>query len=34
MPGYVYLAIAICAEVVATISMKAQTGFSRPLPLL
>ncbi|AGA85081.1 cation/cationic drug transporter [Stutzerimonas stutzeri RCH2] len=34
MSGYVYLAIAICAEVVATTSMKALAGFSRPLPLL
>ncbi len=33
MSGYVYLAIAICAEVVATTSMKALAGF-RPLPLL
>lgn len=32
--GYVYLAIAICAEVVATTSMKALAGFNRPLPLL
>lgn len=34
MSGYLYLAIAICAEVVATTSMKALAGFSRPLPLL
>ena len=34
MSGYVYLAIAICAEVIATTSMKALAGFSRPLPLL
>ena len=34
MSGYVYLAIAICAEVVATTSMKALAGFNRPLPLL
>jgi small multidrug resistance pump len=34
MSGYVYLAIAIYAEVVATTSMKALAGFSRPLPLL
>ncbi|AVO52489.1 multidrug efflux SMR transporter [Ectopseudomonas mendocina] len=34
MPGYLYLAIAIAAEVVATTSMKAIDGFSKPLPLL
>ena len=34
MSGYFYLAIAICAEVIATTSMKALAGFSRPLPLL
>ncbi|WP_145007093.1 DMT family transporter [Pseudomonas oryzihabitans] len=34
MSGYVYLAIAIAAEVVATTSMKAIDGFSKPLPLL
>ena len=34
MSGYVYLAIAICAEVIATTSMKAVASFSRPLPLL
>jgi small multidrug resistance pump len=34
MPGYLYLAIAIVAEVVATTSMKAIDGFSKPLPLL
>lgn len=33
MTGYVYLAIAIIAEVIATTSMKALAGFSRPLPL-
>lgn len=33
MNGYVYLAIAITAEVIATTSMKALAGFSRPLPL-
>lgn len=34
MTGYMYLAIAITAEVIATTSMKALDGFSRPLPLL
>lgn len=34
MPAYYYLAIAICAEVIATVSMKAVKGFSTPLPLL
>lgn len=34
MTGYIYLAIAIAAEVIATTSMKALAGFSRPLPLL
>lgn len=34
MTGYIYLAIAIIAEVIATTSMKALDGFSRPLPLL
>jgi small multidrug resistance pump len=34
MTGYIYLAIAITAEVIATTSMKALDGFSRPLPLL
>ncbi|UTW09479.1 DMT family transporter [Pseudomonas benzenivorans] len=34
MTGYLYLAIAISAEVVATASMKALDGFNRPLPLL
>ena len=33
MSGYVYLAIAIAAEVVATTSMKAVDGLSKPLPL-
>lgn len=33
MSGYIYLAIAIAAEVVATTSMKAISGFSKPLPL-
>ncbi|WP_426944722.1 DMT family transporter [Pseudomonas oryzihabitans] len=34
MSGYIYLAIAIAAEVVATTSMKAISGFSNPLPLI
>ena len=34
MTGYLYLAIASTAEVIATTSMKALDGFSRPLPLL
>lgn len=34
MNAYVYLAIAICAEVVATASMKAVKGLNTPLPLL
>jgi small multidrug resistance pump len=34
MSGYLYLAIAIAAEVIATTSMKAIDGFSKPLPLL
>ncbi|QNH06095.1 small multidrug resistance pump [Ectopseudomonas composti] len=34
MPGYLYLAIAIAAEVVATTSMKAIDGLNKPLPLL
>lgn len=34
MSGYVYLAIAIAAEVIATTSMKAVSGFSKPLPLI
>ncbi|AGN80809.1 small multidrug resistance protein [Pseudomonas putida] len=34
MNAYTYLAIAICAEVVATASMKAVKGLSTPLPLL
>ena len=34
MTGYLYLSIAIAAEVVATASMKALDGFNRPLPLL
>ncbi|WP_462381102.1 DMT family transporter [Pseudomonas sp. Marseille-QA0892] len=34
MPVYVLLAIAICAEVIATTSLKAVQGLSKPLPLL
>ncbi|HEJ4902031.1 TPA: multidrug DMT transporter [Pseudomonas aeruginosa] len=34
MTNYLYLAIAIAAEVVATTSLKAVAGFSKPLPLL
>ncbi|WP_137818615.1 multidrug efflux SMR transporter [Pseudomonas sp. 2FG] len=34
MSGYLYLGIAIAAEVVATTSMKAIDGVSKPLPLL
>ena len=34
MSGYIYLAIAIAAEVIATTSMKAISGFSKPLPLI
>ena len=34
MSGYIYLAVAIAAEVVATTSMKAISGFSKPLPLI
>lgn len=34
MPGYLYLAVAIAAEVIATTSMKAIDGFNKPLPLL
>ncbi|OEC35448.1 multidrug DMT transporter [Pseudomonas sp. 1D4] len=34
MTGYIYLAIAIAAEVVATTSMKAVDGFNKPLPLV
>lgn len=34
MNAYTYLAIAICAEVIATASMKAVKGLSTPLPLL
>ncbi|MCU1718323.1 DMT family transporter [Pseudomonas sp. 5P_3.1_Bac2] len=34
MSSYLYLAIAIVAEVIATSSMKALQGFSKPLPLI
>ncbi|WP_341303877.1 multidrug efflux SMR transporter [Pseudomonas sp. TMP25] len=34
MGGYLYLAIAITAEVIATTSMKALDGFNKPLPLI
>ncbi|UPT36427.1 SMR family transporter [Pseudomonas amygdali] len=34
MNAYYLLAIAVCAEVIATTSMKAVKGFSTPLPLL
>lgn len=34
MNAYYYLAIAICAEVIATVSMKAVKGLSTPVPLL
>ncbi len=34
MTAYYYLAIAICAEVIATVSMKSIKGFSTPLPLI
>jgi small multidrug resistance pump len=34
MSGYLYLAIAIAAEVIATTSMKALDGFNKPLPLV
>jgi small multidrug resistance pump len=30
--NYVYLALAIISEVVATLSLKASAGFTRPLP--
>ncbi|MGY2962620.1 small multidrug resistance pump [Pseudomonas sp. TE36184] len=33
-PAYYYLAIAICSEVIATVSMKAIKGWSTPIPLL
>ena len=31
--AYCYLAIAICSEVIATVSMKAIKGWSTPIPL-
>lgn len=34
MNGYLYLAIAITAEVIATTSMKALDGLNKPLPLV
>lgn len=34
MNGYVWLGVAIMAEVVATTSLKASEGFTRPLPSL
>lgn len=34
MNAYYLLAIAVCAEVIATTSMKAVKGFSTPLPLI
>lgn len=34
MTGYIYLAIAIAAEVIATTALKAVDGVQRPLPLL
>ena len=34
MSGYLYLAIAIVAEVIATTALKAVEGFSKPLPLI
>lgn len=33
-PAYAYLALAICAEVVATSALKAADGFTKPLPTL
>ena len=33
MSGYLHLAIAIVAEVIATTALKAVVGFSKPLPL-
>ncbi|MBC2885051.1 multidrug efflux SMR transporter [Ochrobactrum sp. CM-21-5] len=32
MPIYAYLAIAICSEVIGTLSLKASEGFTRPGP--
>lgn len=34
MSGYLYLAIAVTAEVIATTSMKSISGLSKPLPLM
>jgi small multidrug resistance pump len=34
MTGYIYLVIAIAAEVIATTAMKALDGFNKPLPLV
>ena len=34
MNAYALLAIAICAEVIATVSMKAVKGLSTPVPLI
>ncbi len=34
MTGYLYLSIAIIAEVIATTSMKALDGLNKPLPLM
>jgi len=34
MSGYLYLAIAVAAEVIATASLKSVQGLSKPLPLL
>jgi small multidrug resistance pump len=34
MNAYLYLAIAIVAEVIGTTALKAVAGFSKPLPLL
>ncbi|MGH8355724.1 MAG: DMT family transporter [Pseudomonas sp.] len=34
MSGYLYLGVAIAAEVLATASMKAIDGLNKPLPLL
>ncbi|BAN50950.1 multidrug efflux SMR transporter [Metapseudomonas resinovorans] len=34
MTGYIYLAIAIIAEVVATTSLKSVDGFNKPVPLI
>lgn len=33
MSGYLYLAIAICAEVIGTLALKAVVGLSKPIPL-